>query len=223
MEAESLLRGVIAGVGVNYGVEVIAGVEEIVALKVVGGAVVVVGAGSEADVDDGAGLPAVFGGRIFHGVEFLNGVDGKVRGRSPLYAFGVNHGGGVVGIVVVGAVDDEVVVLGAIAIGADGEEAAAGIALDTGTKGDKVLEIAAVQGKVVNGFVVDGAAESGVGKFEERNFFGDDDGVRDGAGGKIEIQGEVFGDFETDGGVLGDLETLCFDADFVAAGRERGD
>src|SRR5262249_7576504 len=132
MQQEFLLR-------IRPSIEVVARVEDVVAMEVVSGAVEVVGTGLEAEVDDRAGFPSILGCWILLRVEFLDGVDGQDGSRRSLHAFGIDDGGAVVRVVVVGAVDDEVVVLRTIAVRADRKKAAAGRALDAGPQYDQVL------------------------------------------------------------------------------------
>src|SRR6202035_4942420 len=62
-------------------IEKIARVKRGFAAKCKRGAVNRVAARLDSGVDDGPGFPAKFGLRILLGIEFLNGVDGKRRGR----------------------------------------------------------------------------------------------------------------------------------------------
>ena len=169
------------------------------------------------------GLQTVFGRRIFLCVEFLNGVNGEMASRSALNAFGVDDGGCVVRIVAIDTVNDEVVVFGTIAVGADREKSATGITLDTRAQGDEILEIAAIQRKVIDFFVAEGAAEGVVGSVEERNFFRDEDSVGNSAWAEIEVEVNVFSDLKLDVGALGGFETLGFDTDLIFARGEIAD
>src|SRR5262249_46837788 len=112
MQAQRLLR-------VGLGVEEIARVERIVALEGAGRAVEFIRPRLQSEVEDRAGLPSVFRRRVLLRVELLNRVNRQDRAWSALHAFGVDHGRAVIGIVVVGAVHNEIVVFGAIAVGAD--------------------------------------------------------------------------------------------------------
>ena len=118
--AHRLLRRRQSSIGIDHRVEVIARIKRVVALEEIRGAVDVVGPGLEPEVDDRARFPAIFGGGILLGVELLNRVDRQDRPGRALHAFGVDDRSAVVRIVVVDAVEDEIVVLGAIAVGADG-------------------------------------------------------------------------------------------------------
>ena len=95
-----------------------------------------------------AGLCAVVGAGLFGGVEFLNGVERERAGGRAGDAGVVHDGFAVVGVVVGRTVDDEIVVVGAIAVGGERVEAAAGIALHAGMKREQVLEVAALQAAV---------------------------------------------------------------------------
>ena len=92
----------------------------------------VVRAGFQADVDDRARLPSIFRGGMFLSVEFLNRIDGQMRSRRARNSFFIGDCCTVIRVVVVGAVDDEIVVFGAIAVGRDGMESAAGSAINAG-------------------------------------------------------------------------------------------
>ena len=142
--------------------------------------------------------------------------------RCALHAFRIDHGCAVIGIVVVGAIDDEIVVFGAVAVGADGEESAAGVAADAWAEGNQILEVATVEWEVVDGFVGEGAAESVTGTVDQRSFVGDGDGVGAGASGELQIDTNIFGDFETDGRALNLFKAGSFRGDLVKTGLQVG-
>ncbi len=118
-----------------------------------------VGAGFDSDVDDDAGFGAVVGLGLFLGVEFLNSVEREGAGGRTGDAGIVDDGFAVVDVVIVGAVDDEIVVVGAHAVGRQGVEAAAGIALHAGMQGQEILEVATLERQFVDGFVREHAIE----------------------------------------------------------------
>ncbi len=194
-------------------IEIVARVERGIAMEVVGGAVDVVGAGLDADVDEHAGFRAIVGAGLLGGVELLNRVERERAGGRAGDAGVVHDGFAVVGVVVVGAVDDEVVVVGAIAVGRERVEAAAGIALDAGMKREQVLEVAALERQLVDRFVGEDAAQHGVARFGERSFIFHFDGFVDRADLEMEIDFEIVADF--------DLH--AFAHDFGEAGRFDGD
>src|ERR1700687_196311 len=179
-------------VWIRLGIKVIARVEGVVALKVVNSAVILFRPGFETNVHNCSWLPSIFRRRLLLGVKFLNGIDGKVRCRSTLHAFGIDYRCRVVRIVVVDAIHDEVVVLGTISIGANREKTAARVALNTGPKGDKILKIAAIERQIVDGFIAYGAAQSVVRIFDERNIFGDRNRFGDRTGRQFEIDADVL-------------------------------
>jgi hypothetical protein len=131
--------------GIGRGIEPVARVGGAIAVEVVGGSVEVVCAGLDTDVDDGTGLPAVIGFGSGLNVEFLDRVDGQMRGGRAFDALGVDDGRAVIGVVVVDTVDDEVVVFGAVAVRGDGLKSSAGDALDAGLKDGEVLEVASLK------------------------------------------------------------------------------
>ena len=158
------------------------------------------------------GFDAVVGAGLFGGGEFLNGVERKRAGWSAGDAGVVHDGFAVVGVVVGRAVDDEVVVVGAIAVGGERVEAAAGIALHAGMKREQVLEVAALERQFVDRFVGEDAAEHGVARFGERGFVFHFDGFVDRADFQVEVDLEIVADF--------DLH--AFADDFREAGRLDG-
>ena len=109
-------------------------------------------------IHDRSRLPPILCRRLFLCVEFLDCVNRQVSRRSSLHAFGVDDGGRIVRIIVIRAVDDEIVVLGPVAVGTDGEESAARIPLYPGTQGHQILKIAAVERKLVDRLVGERAA-----------------------------------------------------------------
>src|SRR3954468_12770954 len=149
-------------------VEVVPGVEHVVAVEVVAGTVEVVGAGLQSQVHNGAGLPSIFCRRILLRVELLDSVDWQNRSRCSLHAFSVDDGRAVIRIIVVGAVDDEVVIFGTVSVGTDGKESATWAALHTRAKNYEILEVAPIQWKVVDRLVREGTAQSVIRRLYKR-------------------------------------------------------
>ena len=162
-----------------------------------------IGAGFEADVDDRARLPSVFGGRILLDIEFLNGVDGEDGGGVSGNAGAVDDGLTGIGFAVEEAFDEVGVVFGAEAVGAGGGEAAAGITHDAGAKLQEVFVIASAQRQVVDFLVAQGAAESGGGGVDEGDVAADDYDLGNVARLEGEIGANVGGDFDGNVGALG--------------------
>jgi hypothetical protein len=191
-------------------------------VEVVGGAVNVVGAGLDADVDDDDGLGAEISLRLLGGVEFLNGVERQRAGGGAGDA-GVVDDGFAVGVVVVGSVDDEIVVVGAVAVGGERVEAAAGITLHAGMKREEILEVAALQGEFVDRLIRKDTAEYGVTGFGERGFVFDFYGFGDRADLEAEIDLDVVAGFDLDAFADELGEALRLDGDgvetWVDAGR----
>ena len=146
-----------------------------------------------------------------------------MTGWSTLYTFCVDDGGRVIRIVAIDTVNNKVVVFRTIAIGTDGEEAAAGISLDAGAKRDKVLEIAPIEWKIVDLFIAERAAEGIAGGVEKRRFFGNEDRVGNRARTEIKVEGDIFGDLKFYISAFGSLKTFGFGPDPVFARSEVAD
>src|SRR6185503_19489628 len=119
------------------GVEKIAGVEKAVAFEAVYRPVKIVCPRLQSEVYDCTRLPSVFRRRMFLSIELLNRINWKNGSGSSLHAFGIDHGCAVVRIVVIGAVDYEVIVLGPVPVRAYREEPAACGPLNSGAQHHK--------------------------------------------------------------------------------------
>ena len=218
------LMQVDGGHGSRRGIEPVARVDGVVAVEVVGGTVKGIGAGLDADVDDGAGLPTVVGLGAGLNVEFLNGVDGENCGGRSLHTFRVDDGGAIVGVVVVDAVDDKVIFLGTVAVGGDGEETAAGLALNAGLKDGEILKITALERKFVDGLVGESLTEYVAGGVDNRGFAAHHHDFGACARLELNIDAGVFGDFQANTGVIDGGKTLGLNLHGVRARLEsRGD
>src|SRR6266568_8504911 len=98
----------------------------------------------DSEINDCPWLPAVLCWRVFLRVEFLNRIDGENAAGSSLHAFRVDHRRGVIGVVVVRAIHDEIVVLWPIAIRTNGEKPTTAAPLHARSQDHQILEIAAV-------------------------------------------------------------------------------
>ena len=151
------------------GIEVVARVEGHVAVEIVGRTVDLVGAGFDSDVHHHARLGAVVRLRLFLGVEFLDGVERKRAGGRAGDARVIHHRLAVVDVVIVGAVDDEIVVVGAHAVGREGVETSARVALHARMQRQEILEVASLQRQFIDGLIGEHAVEYGVGGFGQRS------------------------------------------------------
>src|SRR5207244_7030479 len=107
-----------------------------------------VGAGLDSDVDDRAGLPAVFSTRIFFILEFVDGVDGNEGPRIASAHNRADNGLRHPGITAVYAFEQVYVVMRTLSVGALGPARPAGIDRDSGPQLQQVGEVAAVHGQV---------------------------------------------------------------------------
>jgi hypothetical protein len=106
-------------------------------------------------------------------------------------------------------IDDEVVVVWAIAVGRERVEAAARVALHAGVKREQVLEVATLERQFVDRFVGEDAAEDGVARFGQRSFVFDFDNLGNRADPHVEVDLEI----------IADLDLHAFADDFGEAGR----
>src|ERR1017187_6022897 len=111
-------------------VKPVARIQRRVAAKGVGGAVDVIGARLQCNVDDGTGLPAVFCRRILLNIEFLNGVDGKDGRRVSSDAGSVDDALAGERLAVEQTIDEVSIIFGAQAVAAGRGEAASRITHD---------------------------------------------------------------------------------------------
>ena len=203
-------------------VEVIPRVERIIAFEEVGSPVNIIRPRLDAQVDDGARLPSVFCWRVFLRVELLDRVDRKNRPGCSLHSFGVDHGRSVVRIVVVCAVKDEIIVLGSVAVRTDGEKPSPAAPLHSRSQDHEILEIAAVQGEIIDGLVRKSSAQRVIGSLHQRQLFCHGDRFRYAAGLHGQIQTYVFRYFELDAAALDFLESRRLNYQFVCARRQAG-
>ena len=146
--------GFLVALGVG---EELVGVEGGVAEEVEGAAVELVGPGAGGDGDGGAGVAALLGGGVGGGdLELLDVVG--------IEAEDVVDGVGVGGFVGVDAVDGDVVGGEAGAVDVDG---VAGTLDDAGFEDEQGEGVAAVQGEVDDGLLLDDVAEGGVRGLED--------------------------------------------------------
>ncbi len=202
MQPQTSLGRSKTGIRVNFRIKKVSRIEGIVAFKVVHGAVSVVRSGFQSNVDDRSRLPAILGRRILLRVELLNGVDGENRTGSSLHSFGIDDRPSVIGIVVIRAIHDKVVVLGTVSVGADGKEPAAGRPLYARPQDHEILEIAAVQWQIIDGLVRKCAAQCVVRRLHKRDLLGHFDDFRYAAGLHHQIQAYVLRYFQPDAGAL---------------------
>ncbi len=182
--------------------------EGFVAIEVVGRPVELVGAGLDDEVGCGAWISAGFGGGLRHHRELLDGVDGH-DGAGDALNTGLIHGG-VIGpeVVVVGAVDLPVGLVGARAV--DGAEDA-GVATEAGKHADELLEVAAVERDVLQQMLGQYGGLLHVAGVEREGVGGDLDG------------GGLFGDGELDGQRVGGAGADGYTFDVVRLkARDRG-
>src|SRR4029450_1230748 len=97
-------------------VEEVSRIEKAVSLKIVNGAVKLIGSGLQPKINDCAGLPSVLCVGMFLCIELLNRVNRQNRSRCSLYAFRVDYCSSIVRIVVVRTVYNEIVVLRTITV-----------------------------------------------------------------------------------------------------------
>src|SRR6185369_8449207 len=112
-----------------------------------------VSSGFNSNVDNCARFQTIVRFRARLDVEFLNGIDWQMGCGSSFDAFCIDYSRTVVGIIVIHAIDHEVVVFRAITVGVDGEKTTAWATLDSRLQNHKVLEVAAQQWEFRNGFV----------------------------------------------------------------------
>jgi len=199
-------------IGEEIGEEAI-GVEFVIAEEFEEGAVELVGAVLEGDVDDGAGGAAIFGG-VAGGLDFelLHGVETG-------YDDGVTEEGGVV----VDAIEHEVVVFDALSVDGEGDAFLAG-AIDivagcsgggAGDESGEGHEVAIADGHLQDCPVVDNLRERGSFRVDEGLAALDGNGFLGVSGLESDIDADGLIDLEPDVALLEPFEAGGFDADGV--------
>jgi hypothetical protein len=201
--------------------EEVVGVEFVVAEEFVGGEVEVVGATFGDDVEDAAGGAAIFGGEaIGFDLELLDHV-----------GVGVDDGLVLAGGGIGGAVEEELVRVGALAVDGVGDGGdliddevvdALGVA-DAGDEHGEGVGVAAEQGEFGDLFVADDLADGGAFAVEEGDLGFDLDGFGEGAELHDDIEAGDLLDGEGDTGLADGVEAGLGDIDFVVAGGEGGE
>ena len=213
---------VIAGPIGGRRVEEVAGVPSVVSAIGVGRAVDAIAAGLEADVDYAARLPTVFRLRILFGSKFVNGVDREHRARVACGHHGVHDALSHPGIVAIDAVYQVILIVGTQPVCALGPAGTAGIFDRAGTQHQKVGEVAAVQGQVIDDVVLDGSADDRVGCVDQRQFTR----YRDFLGLLTRLQSEIDAQFlidlQSDTGAFGGSKALEGGTDGIGAGQKVG-
>ena len=141
-------------------------------------------------------------------------------GGCALHTLGVDHRGRIVRVVVVGAIDDEIIVFREIPIGTNGEESAAGITFESGTKHHQVLEVPPIQRRVSDCSVREGTPECVIGGFNQGCLTGDFDHFIGSAGVKLEVKMDITSHFQAKRGPLDAFEVTSLGAHSVQPGRE---
>ena len=178
------------------------GGEEIVGVPGIGAAVGVCGsmesiaAGLNADVDDGARLPAIFGARILIGLEFVDGVDGQHRSGIARGHDGVHDALRHPGVVAVDAIHHEEIVVRAETVGALRPAGVAGVFGHAGAQVEQVFKVAPVERQIVDHLVGERAPKFRTGGVECRRFIGHRDGLRLIARLQREIGSEILPYFQ---------------------------
>src|SRR4029077_2865503 len=144
---------------IGFGVEPVSRIEEVVALEAIYGAVQIICSRLDSDVDRHTWLPADVWRRIFFGIELLNGIDRQDRTGCALHALCIDDVPGIIGIVVVAALDHEIVILRPHTVGNDGFETAAREANHSRPENYEILIVATVERQVVDFFIRKSAAD----------------------------------------------------------------
>ena len=181
-----------------------------------------VGAGLDSDVDDRAGLPAIFGTRIFFGLEFVDGVDGNEGSRIAGAHNRANNRLRHPGIAAVHAFEQVHVVMRALPIGALRPPRPSGIHRDSGAQLQQVGEVAAVHGQVRDDFALQSSAKLCVAGFHHRQRFGDDNPLGLLARLQRQIDAQVLIDLENDAGAFLSLEAPKYRPDSIGTWEKVG-
>ena len=189
-------------------------------MEIVCGTVELVGAAFQADVDDGSGFPSILRSLVLLVVKFLDRVKRQVAGRCSLNSGVVQNGLTVVRVVVVGAIDNVVIVVGPVAIRGRGVKAASGNALHSRPELQQVLEIPPLQRQLVNSFVRDGAPERVGCRFYQRLLAGHFHHFGNLTGMKRQVDADVSRDFEANSLALDRLEGRRGHGNRVESGRQ---
>ena len=159
------------------GVEDAAGVPGAVAAKRVSRTVKSVGPRSDSHVHHGTGLPTVLGLRIFHEVEFLDGVDRQNRRHIAERTGKIDDGAGVKKTGIDNAVDHPAGFIGTNVVGALGPRSAARLDHDARPQIQQILIVAAIQRHIHDVHVGECAAQRGARGVHQRDRFVDRDGL----------------------------------------------
>ena len=222
VQAQTSLRRGSTSHRIGCGIEKVPSVKSVVTLEIVSGTVHIVGSRFDAQINDGPRLPSVFRRRVFLCVKFLNCVNGEDTPRSPLDAFRVYYSRSVVRIVVIRAVDDEIVVLRTVPVRADRKKATASCSLHSGPQDDEILKVAAVQRQIVYGFVCKRSAKRVIGSFHQRELLRHSDRFRYAAGLHRNVEADIFRHFQPDAAALDFLEPCRLNDQLVGARRQAG-
>src|SRR6267142_197936 len=137
-----------------------------------------IGSGFNSDVNYRARLPTVFRARILLCLEFVDGIDGQHRSRVARGHDCVHHALRHPGIVAVDAVHHEEIVVGPETVGALCPAGVADVFRHAWAQVEQVLKVSAVQGEVVDDFILQRSTEFSVGGFHQRDLFGNGNGLR---------------------------------------------
>ena len=143
-------------------------------MEVVGASVNVIGSGLQSEIHDHTGFHAIVCRRTLLSVEFLDGVHREKASRSACYAGFIHDCFPVIHVVVVGAIDEEIIVVGTIPVRCDRVKPSTRRTLHTGMKRQQVLEIAALQREFAYRFVPEHGVQGAVDGIGERTFRRDD-------------------------------------------------
>jgi len=208
--------------GFAYEIEKVAGVERGVSAGVESVAVKFVGAGLGDDVDDGAVIAAVFGGKIQGlDLDFLDGVErgeDQRRAAEPFVVVGV-------------AIENEIIAAGGGAVGDEAvvESGGAGGRGDVGDdrgvgggyaglEGNELIDVAAVEGKIGDFAGGESVCQASFFGLNERGVGGYFDGFGDAA--DLQDYGEAVDDVDADDEIVADqrFESFCVDVHAIGAG-----
>ena len=186
-------------------------------LVFVQGAVQAVGAGLGDHVDEPAGAASEFGGRaVGHHLHFLDGVQAHGKGGALAAALLAEEG-----IVVVGAIDGDVVVDALLPV--DGDLVAIGSLHDgdAGGEGNQAEEVASVIGQIFDRSRVEVGGAFDAAGFEDGRFGGDGDDLFDLGDAQREGERDGLAHRQVEPFADGGAETGRLHGDFVGAERQQ--
>ena len=176
----------------------------------------------QSHIDDRAGLPSIFGGRVFLNIKFLNGINRENGGGVSGDASAIDDALAGKWLAVKKAVNKIGVVFRAQAVGACGRESAAGITHHAGAQLQKIFIVAAVQRKVVDLFVTQCATQRCGGGVEQSNVFRNRHHFRNVSCLECEIRAYIRRDFDNHIRPLHRLEAFGFHVNLVGSRSKVG-